>query len=359
MDTFLDSIRKGFAGYLTGFRNSLVADTPALAEYIQRPVAKAIVKVADRMVDDVNKMLDAWRRNNTSQQALATPFLPIMFYATAKDYTASPPDWSTRQMADPQLVQIPGDPKNRVLELRSIERDLRAQVVIVAAEDGSASSLATQFHLWVKAKENRRFQAIFSLAGQPTPWPVLIENPDIVAVNAPADLQGNITILAIDISLRPTVPIVKGPPPGEPNDGQGDGSYENPSGYTVVVETDATATGRSDLVVSDADSHTTVVTDAGVVRQTPLVFQPVEGANQGQAYISNAVVLANLDAPVAITVAGGLYSINGGAFTAAPGTASNGDSILVQVTAALAAATPAAALLFAGAVYGQFTVTTS
>ena len=46
---------------------------------------------------------------------------------------------------------------------------------------------------------------------------------------------------------------------------------------------------------------------------------------------SNPVVVTGLTAPAAVSVAGGLYAINGGPFGGAPGVVSNGDRIVVRV----------------------------
>ena len=73
---------------------------------------------------------------------------------------------------------------------------------------------------------------------------------------------------------------------------------------------------------------------------------------------SNAIVVAGIDAPAAISIAGGEYAIGAGAFTAAAGTVSAGDSVTVRQTSSATPATLTTATLTIGGVAGAFDVTT-
>lgn len=243
MLSFDESLKEGFGRYMAGFHASLYPDTAAVLEFMQRDFSKAVVMVPGRMVDDVEAMLASWRKSNTSGTAQATPFLPLVMIAIAKDYTAASPDWAPRQLGDAQQVMIPGDALERVLDLQTTTREVRAQVVIAAADAPTASSIAMQFHAWCSKLENRRFPASYELAGVLTPWPVVLDTPDIVTISLSPEDQKNITCLAADLVLRPTVPIAKGPRPGEPNDGKGAGTFKDPHGQPVVIGFEATQAG--------------------------------------------------------------------------------------------------------------------
>ena len=245
MANFTNPIKEAFGRYLQRFHAMLLADTPAMAEYAARPFSKAAVWAPERMVDQVEEMLAAWRKNDTSRAARATPFLPIMIAAMSKDYMPAQPDF-TRQMADPVDVMIPGDVKQRVFKMRAASCEVRAQVVIAAAEAPTAKSIAMQLQLFSSAIENRRLYATYRLAGCDEKWPAVQEQPEILLSNVPTD-QKNITLLMGDFTWRATVPMLMFPKPGAFDaDGQGvpgsggpDASnYEDPDGYLVVQQAD-------------------------------------------------------------------------------------------------------------------------
>ena len=94
--------------------------------------------------------------------------------------------------------------------------------------------------LFLDATPNRRFTARYRFAGQDMDWPVQIESPDAPAMNIQTEAK-NLTILAIDVTLRPEIPLFDAPKPGEANDGKGTpGDPEDPAGYPVVQKIDIT-----------------------------------------------------------------------------------------------------------------------
>ncbi len=192
MSPFLDSLKIGFAhDFLRRYHANLIADDSAVAEFAARPFVQSVMLAPGRMVDAAEKMLESYRKNDNSGTALAKPKLPILIYAIGKDMSASPPDWSIRQAATAQEVVVPGDPLNRVLRLRTVFQEFRAQVCIFAPEPTTANSLAMQMHAFATELSNRRFACPYKLAGVSTMWPAIIENPDVIAghmVDTPASL---------------------------------------------------------------------------------------------------------------------------------------------------------------------------
>lgn len=71
-----------------------------------------------------------------------------------------------------------------------------------------------------------------------------------------------------------------------------------------------------------------------------------------------ATTITGLGAPSPISVVGGTYSINGGAFTAAPGSITNNQTVAVRVTSSGTASGVVVATVTIGGVPGSFTVTT-
>jgi sugar lactone lactonase YvrE len=88
-------------------------------------------------------------------------------------------------------------------------------------------------------------------------------------------------------------------------------------------------------------------------------IQAVGDAPRGSAVASQAVQVLGINMPANVSIAGGEYSVNGGAFTSAAGTVANAQGIVVRVTAASAPGGVAEATLTVGSVAARFTVTTS
>jgi hypothetical protein len=108
---------------------------------------------------------------------------------------------------------------------------------------------------------------------------------------------------------------------------------------------------------STAPSDFTVTTGAQPVLQG--TFTPVTTASNSAVITSNPITVTGITNPAAISVTSGAqYSINGGAFTAAPGTVQAGDQVSVQVTAPSTYNTTATAVVTIGGVDTKFSVTT-
>lgn len=247
MANFTDPIKAAFGRYLQAFYDQLVADTPALAEYAARGFSKSAVWAPGRMVDQVEDMLAAWRKNDTSGSARATPYLPILIVAMAKDYVPAPSEFG-RPLADAVDVMLPDDAKQRVFRMRAVTADVRCQIAVCAPEDSTARSLAMQLNLFAQALGNRRFFASYRLLGHDEMWPVVIELPDLQAINNPSEVK-NMTILTVDIQMRATIPLLSHPKAGAPNDGKGAGTEDDPSGYLVVVQSDGATAPMPALVL--------------------------------------------------------------------------------------------------------------
>lgn len=242
MSNFNEPIKKAFGAMLGEFHQQLVADTPAMREFAARTFSKAAMWAPGRMIDQAEEMLESWRKNDTSRVARPNSALPVMIVAMSKDYVPAPPEFGATT-AEPIDVRIPNDPKNRAFTMRRVTAELRAQVLIAAPEESTARSIAMQLHVYLAAYSRRSFTAYYPLAGMLEPWPVQLENPDLMAVTAPTDVK-NLTMLTVDLTLYASIPLLMAPKSDQPNDGTGEGLNQDdpwaanydPSGYLVVTE---------------------------------------------------------------------------------------------------------------------------
>lgn len=233
-----NELKTGLGIYLGEFYRYLKPTTKAMREYVDRGLSTSIVFVASRMVDAAEEMLASWRKNDNAGNGKVAPYLPVIFVATAKDYMPAMGDYSN-QIGDDQYIVLPCDPKERIFKMREMAGDRRAQLVIVAADEPTARSIAAQFSLFVSRYAGRKFNAYYRFAGFDLPFPVQLETTDVPAMNIATE-EKNITMLAIDITLRESIPLFSAPSKNEPNDGKGImGSEADPCGYAGVNQVDS------------------------------------------------------------------------------------------------------------------------
>lgn len=87
-------------------------------------------------------------------------------------------------------------------------------------------------------------------------------------------------------------------------------------------------------------------------------FTDQTGVARSAVISSNAITVAGIDAPEPISVTGGEYSVNGGAFTSAAGTVTNGNTVKVRHTSSANFATATSTVFTIGGVADTFTTTT-
>lgn len=101
------------------------------------------------------------------------------------------------------------------------------------------------------------------------------------------------------------------------------------------------------------DVSTLLLTDAA------FSFTPQTGVALSSIVTSNSITMLGINAPSPISITGGTYSINGGAYTSAAGNVLLNDVVTVRLTASAVGATVTSATLSIGGVTSTFNVTTS
>lgn len=87
-------------------------------------------------------------------------------------------------------------------------------------------------------------------------------------------------------------------------------------------------------------------------------FLPLTGVELGSIQTSNTVTITGINTAAAITVSGGMYSLNGGAYTSAASTVNQGDTVALQGIASTSYSTMTSVALTVGGVSGAFNITT-
>jgi hypothetical protein len=106
------------------------------------------------------------------------------------------------------------------------------------------------------------------------------------------------------------------------------------------------------------ESEPPPVTPPADTTPSGFVFTPQTQVGLNTAVVSNAITVAGIDAETAISISGGEYALNGGAYTTAAGTVSNGQTVTVRQTSSSSFSTTTMTTLTIGGVSGTFSVTT-
>lgn len=115
---------------------------------------------------------------------------------------------------------------------------------------------------------------------------------------------------------------------------------------------------RALAVPAEQPDALVVSTTAGMFRYESLVIPAAIDVPLDTNISSSEVVVSGLLQAATITVSGGLYSINGGAYTSQPGVVANGTRLRVQVRSSTAFSTSTTATIRIGAVPARFLATT-
>ena len=118
------------------------------------------------------------------------------------------------------------------------------------------------------------------------------------------------------------------------------------------------ATTSATLNIGGVTGTFSVTTAAADTVPNAFNFSTQSGVPLSTATLSNSITVSGTNAGSAISVAGGEYRINNGAFTSAGGTVNPGDTVALRVTSAATYATTTQATLTIGGVSGTFAVTT-
>jgi hypothetical protein len=133
------------------------------------------------------------------------------------------------------------------------------------------------------------------------------------------------------------------------------------SGQSVVVKvTSSTATNtavESVLTIGGVAGNFKVTTKPDVTPD-PFTFPAATGVVPKSVSTSSAITVAGIDVAVPISITGGEYSINDGAFTLTPGTVSKTQTVKVRGTASNNLTTNTNVELTIGGVKGNYSITT-
>ena len=242
------------------------------------------------------------------------------------------------------------------------------------AWSGSVGSIPPGALLTVRVTTEATFNttttASITVAGFTTAFSATTINPDTTPDSFTFVPLTNAPQSTLEASNTVTITGINAPAPISITGGEysvNGGAFTNApgmvsSGDTVTVRQTSSgslgATTTVTLTIGGVSGTFTVTTTAADAIPDAFAFTPQSNVAPSTVVTSNTVTITGINVAVPITIAGGTYSVNGGAFTSAAGTISNGQTVAVQQTSSASSSTTTTAVLTVGAVTGSFSVTT-
>jgi sugar lactone lactonase YvrE len=138
------------------------------------------------------------------------------------------------------------------------------------------------------------------------------------------------------------------------------GSITN--GQTLVIRLTSAAvlstSTQATVTIGGVAQTFSVTTELPDTTPNPLSFNTVTGAPLNLAVTSVAIPVSGINLAVPISITGGEYSINGGAFTSTAGTVTNGQTVALRLISAATGSTGSQATVTISGIASVFSVTT-
>jgi uncharacterized protein YhjY with autotransporter beta-barrel domain len=138
-------------------------------------------------------------------------------------------------------------------------------------------------------------------------------------------------------------------------------STVNPGAFVQVQHTSAPTPGTETVTTLNVGSVLARFSSFTVGPDTTpdaVIFSPVTGVRNNTVVESNVQTVTGINAAAVVSVTGGEYSINGGAYTAAAGSVNSGATVRVRHTSASIAGTNTTTILIVGTLQTSFISTT-
>lgn len=219
----------------------------------------------------------------------------------------------------------------------------------------------------ISYKMSKYFKQVLSLAYSQGKKIILVYNRYYDEVMMCIEAEGGILTLFpfsnTDWNIYNDYDIIGTDVTATPNGAHSTASYNSTTGLVTYTPT-------TNYVGSDSTTFTFLVGATSVTKNiclnwtdgssTPFDFSfaPQTGVPLSTLITSNTVLITGIDFAVPISIVGGSYSINGGAFVTTPGTISNNDTVAVQVLSSASNATETHCDLTVSTLTRTFSVTT-
>lgn len=206
-------IKKAFIEHFGRGIDEINPVTHALKVWQTRARETRLIICADRMVDDVQKLLSKYHQsgNKQSDKGIHSP-LPVMLMAFARDVSTID-SAKGNMLANEQMVQL--SQNGEYYKMRTDFISLRVQIAFMAHEAESAKALTSQMRLYFGRFNNNRFPIQWHFGGND--FTLSGSFDELPTSDDLADLpeRSNITCLIWNANINAQIPYLSAPQPHE------------------------------------------------------------------------------------------------------------------------------------------------
>lgn len=183
----------------------------------------------------------------------------------------------------------------------------------------------------------------------------------IISKSDDGDTFQSISFLSSDWEVLEPYTIVPADIVSVSGNAHGSLSYSSITGLATFLSSTLGNDGFNlvfDVAGNPITKHACITVVAVSTEVNQFLFAPQFGQPLNTFIFSNTVSILGNEIPVAISITGGFYSINGGAYTSSAGTVNAGDIVQVKVLSSSSDSTPESCTLTVSTTSATFTVTT-
>lgn len=208
-------IKQAFAAHLLRGIDEIIPVTDEMRNWLARPREQRAFLCADRMIDDVEKLLKKYHDTpKGSLNGIHAP-LPVMLVAFGKD---APPIAADRNslLPNPQLVQLAENGEYYKMRCDFVEQ--RVQIAFFAHTSETAKAMTSQMRLYLARFARFQFPVMWQFGGYN--FELSANLTDVPAGDELADLSDrtNLTVLTWTITLECQIPYLTAPQPHQLTD---------------------------------------------------------------------------------------------------------------------------------------------
>lgn len=207
-------LKTAFANHWVKAMGEILPVTRELENLIARKPEHRAYIVADRMIDDVEKLLAKYHQSEKDGEYGIHAPLPVMLIAFAKDNNPISKDRG-RASARWEYVQLDcsGDKSAPFYKWRLDYVEKRVQIAFFAKTSESAKSITSQMRLFLQRFQNYRFPVTWHFGGYDFNLTATIQEIPVVDMVADLPNRQNLTVLTWDLIVEFQIPYIQAPRP--------------------------------------------------------------------------------------------------------------------------------------------------
>lgn len=246
MNNFLGNIgrtlpvKQAFAAHLLRGVDEILPVTNEMKNWLKRPRETRALLCADRMIDDVEKLLKKYHNTQKdSSNGIHAP-LPVILVAFGKEASPIASD-RNRLLPNPQLIQLAENGEYYKMRCDFIEQ--RVQIAFFAHTSETAKAMTSQMRLYLAQFCQFQFPVAWQFGGYD--FELSANLTEMPASDELADLadRTNLTVLTWTLTLECQIPYLTAPQPHELTD---DG--KNLKGYPPLLRVHFDVNDKANIV---------------------------------------------------------------------------------------------------------------